>query len=91
MGPGSWYPGAGPMQSAAPADGSAILFDPLTAPLPPAPPPTWKAREDRVAWCRENLTVGERALLVKLSYDVDNAKRADCDAIIAKEKKACAG
>jgi len=64
--------------------------DPMTQPLPVAAPDTWRGREDRVRWCRENLTKGERALLVKLSYDVDGVKRADCDYEIAREKKACA-
>ena len=61
----------------------------MDQPLPPAPPPTWKGREDRVRWARENFTRGELALLVKLSYDVDKVRRDDCDALITKERTAC--
>lgn len=68
-----------------------VAVDPMSVPLPPAPPPTWKEREDRVRWVRANLTEGEQALLHKLSVDADHRARCDCDAIIAKEKKACAG
>jgi len=70
-------------------DFTATHLDPLTQPLPIAAPPTWVGREDRVRWCRENLTPGEQALIVKLSYDVDKVTRDKCDAVIAKEKKTC--
>ena len=43
--------------------------DHLTAPLPVAAPATWKEREDRVAWVRHNLTMGERAKLYRLERD----------------------
>lgn len=65
--------------------------DPMTQPLPVAPPPTWKGREDRVRWCNDNLTPGELALLIKLRYEArgsEQIRRADCDGLIAKERKA---
>jgi hypothetical protein len=65
--------------------------DPMTQPLPVAAPRTWKAREDRVRWCNENLTSGEIALLIRLRADArptdGQIRRSDCDRVIADEKK----
>jgi hypothetical protein len=64
--------------------------DPLTRPLPPAPPPTWKEREDRVRWARENFTPGEAARFIQLYHNTTPSIRySDCADLIAKERKAC--
>jgi hypothetical protein len=63
--------------------------DPMTQPLPLAPPATWTGREDRVRWCLENLTEGEQARLYQ-SLNRRGLKFDACDAIVAKERKACA-
>ncbi len=61
--------------------------DPMTQPLPVAPPPTWRGREDRCAWVDHNLTPGEKSLLFRIWFDSQRMRRGTCLMIERQEKK----
>lgn len=58
-------------------------------PLPPTPPATWAARVERVRWCLEHLTKGEKAYLYRLLHDGEGYKLDVCRRIEAEEEKQC--
>lgn len=63
--------------------------DPLTEPLPCAPPGSWKGREDRVAWCLHNLTRGEQAKFFRTLYDTKGIRIDNARDIERTETKTC--
>ena len=71
--------------------GSASPADPMSAPLPVAPPATWTGREDRVAWVLRNFTAGELAKVYRLLHDGHGLRRATCTDVETKEQKSLAG
>lgn len=48
------------------ADSKPSVQQPGTVPLPEQPPSSWKEREDRVSWCLQHLTDGEKAMMARL-------------------------
>lgn len=72
-------------------DPNAAKLDPLTQPLPCAPPLTWTGRLDRVAWVLEHFTPGELHELFKVAHDAKGVRYSNVVRVTEKERKGIEG